>query len=124
MNTDLAVTDIRDRLDLVNDLPDDSERPQISTGGGSRGSVVFWAVGRETSDDLDVNDLWKRCVTLTHSYAGPPDDMRAALDLIAKGSVDVAAMVTHRLPLAETAEGFRLAREGGVALKVIIDPSL
>jgi HAE1 family hydrophobic/amphiphilic exporter-1 len=59
VNTDLAVTDIRDRLDLVDDLPDDSERPQISTGGGSRGSVVFWAVGRETSDVLALNDLRK-----------------------------------------------------------------
>lgn len=59
VNTDLAVTDIRDRLDLVRNLPDDIERSQISTGGGSRGSVVMWCTGLETSDTLDVNDLKK-----------------------------------------------------------------
>ncbi|MBN1478402.1 efflux RND transporter permease subunit, partial [Candidatus Sumerlaeota bacterium] len=57
VNTELAVTDIRDRLDLVRDLPNDVERSQISTGGGSRGSIVMWCVGREHSDDMEINDL-------------------------------------------------------------------
>jgi len=68
------------------------------------------------------NELWKRGVTLAHSYAGPPGDMRTALRLISERRVDVGAMITHRLPLAETAEGFRLLMEGADALKVIIEP--
>jgi L-iditol 2-dehydrogenase len=71
---------------------------------------------------LEMNDLWKRGVKIVHSYAGPPDDMRAALDLIAARRVDVASMITHRLPLAETAEAFRLMLEGGASLKVIVEP--
>jgi L-iditol 2-dehydrogenase len=71
---------------------------------------------------LDVNDLWKRGVSIVHSYAGPPDDMRLALDWIAERRVDVTSMVTHRLALGDTAEGFRLVAESGDSLKVLIEP--
>jgi L-iditol 2-dehydrogenase len=71
---------------------------------------------------LEMNELWKRGVNLVHSYAGPPADMRAALELIALGRVDVTSMITHRLPLEGTAAAFRLMLEGGDSLKVIIEP--
>jgi len=32
------------------------------------------------------------------------------------------ATVTHRLPLEEAAEGFRLTAEAGASLKVILEP--
>ena len=87
------------------------------------GTVLFFAplLPGDTLE-LPVNDLWKRGVTLTHSYAGPPGDMQAALELIAARQIDVAGMVTHRLPLAETGEGFRLLLEAGAALKIVIEP--
>jgi L-iditol 2-dehydrogenase len=31
-------------------------------------------------------------------------------------------MITHRLPLSETAEGFRLVQEAKESIKVIIEP--
>ncbi len=71
---------------------------------------------------LDVNELWKRGVAIVHSYAGPPEDMRLALDWIAEGKIDVMSMVTHRLPLGETGRGFRLVTSGGDSLKVLIEP--
>ncbi|RMG45710.1 MAG: alcohol dehydrogenase, partial [Acidobacteria bacterium] len=71
---------------------------------------------------LPVAAIWKRGVRLVPSYAGPPEEMRAALDLIASGRIDVAALVTHRLPLERIGEGFRLAAEGGETLKVLIEP--
>ena len=48
--------------------------------------------------------------------------MREALELIATRRVDVASMVSHRLGLAETGEGFRLMTESGESLKIIIEP--
>jgi len=72
--------------------------------------------------ELDVNDLWKRGVSIVHSYAGPPDDMRVALDWIAKRRIDVSSMVTQRLPLAATGKGFGLVTAGGDSLKVLIEP--
>ena len=71
---------------------------------------------------LPLQDIWSRGVTIAHSYAGPPADMRAALDLIAAGKVDVASMITHRSGLAETSDGFRMVVEGRDSLKVIVEP--
>ena len=68
---------------------------------------------------VPLGDLCRDGVTVTSSYAGPPADMRVALDLIASGRVDVAATITHRLPLEQAAEGFRLTAEAGASLKVI-----
>lgn len=87
------------------------------------GSVLFFAplLPSETLD-YPANDLWKRGVSIVHSYAGPPADMRTAIELIAAGRVDVASMVTDRVDLANTAEGFRLMTESGNSLKVIVEP--
>jgi L-iditol 2-dehydrogenase len=87
------------------------------------GTVLFFAPTEpEEKLELSINDLWKRNVSIVHSYAGPPGDMRTALDLIAERKVDVASMVTHRLPLAKTAEGFRLICDAADSLKIIIRP--
>ena len=48
--------------------------------------------------------------------------MRTALDLMATRRIDVTPMITHRLGLAETREGFRLTAAAGPSLKVIIEP--
>jgi L-iditol 2-dehydrogenase len=69
-----------------------------------------------------IYELAKDGITIVHSYAGPPADMRAALDAIAAGRVDVASLITHRLPLAATGEAFRLVEEAGESLKVIVEP--
>jgi L-iditol 2-dehydrogenase len=87
------------------------------------GSVLFFAP-LLPGDTLDypAHDLWKKGISIVHSYAGPPADMRAALDLIANRRVDVASMVTHRLPLEQTQKGFDLMQQATQALKVIIEP--
>jgi L-iditol 2-dehydrogenase len=87
------------------------------------GSILFFApLPPGETLALPVNDLWKRGVSIVHSYAGPPDDMWAALEMIASGRIDVAGMVTHRLPLERTGEGFRLMVEGRDSLKVVVEP--
>ncbi len=87
------------------------------------GVIVFFApLAPDELLPLPVNRLWRSCVTLLSSYAGPPAEMRQALDMIATGRIDVESMVTHRLPLALTQEGFRLMTEAQEALKVIVEP--
>jgi len=87
------------------------------------GTVLFFApLDPGESLALDMNDLWKRGVNIVHSYAGPPADMRVALEWIAGGRVDVASMVTDRVGLEQTAEGFRRVLDGGAALKVLVEP--
>jgi L-iditol 2-dehydrogenase len=44
------------------------------------------------------------------------------MDLIRADRIPVAEMITHRLPLEEAAEGFRLVAEGRDSIKVILSP--
>ena len=87
------------------------------------GSILFFApLGPGEEMTLPAHDLWMRGASIVHSYAGPPADMRVALALIASRRVDVETLVTHRLPLDRTAEGFQLTAGAGKSLKVIVDP--
>ena len=70
---------------------------------------------------LDGTSLFLREVTVTASYSAGPGDMRAALELITDGTVDAGPLVTHRLPLEETARALALQRRGE-ALKAVVVP--
>ena len=87
------------------------------------GTILFFApAGPGLTYPVPLHDIWKDGITILHSYAGPPADIVMALDLIASRRVDVTSMITHRLPLAGTAEGFRLVEEATDSLKVIVEP--
>lgn len=87
------------------------------------GTILFFALFPPgTTFPFPAYDLGRDGITIVHSYAGPPADMKAALDAIASGRVDVGPLITHRLPLARTGEGFRLVVEAGESLKVIVEP--
>jgi L-iditol 2-dehydrogenase len=86
--------------------------------------LLFAPVAPGTSVPVPLHDLWNDEISLVHSYAGPPADMLAALDLIASRRVDVAAMITHRLPLERAQEGFDLMTRAEESLKVILNPRL
>lgn len=87
------------------------------------GAVLFFAVPEPgVTVPFPLFELWRDGVTLLHSYAGPPADMRAALHAIAERAIDVAALITHRLPLEQAAEAFRLVAEGEESIKVIVEP--
>ena len=89
-----------------------------------RGGTVLFFAPLEPGGTLalPVNDLWTRGISIVHSYAGPPADMRTALSLIASRKVDVGSMITHRLALGDTARGFELTARGEQSMKVIVQP--
>ncbi len=91
---------------------------------GRGGTILFFAPAMAgVTIPLPVNDLfWRRDVTITTTYAGSPADCVAALELIRRGRVRVAGMISHRLGLADAATGFRLTAEAGESIKVIIRP--
>jgi L-iditol 2-dehydrogenase len=70
---------------------------------------------------LDDTDLFMRELTVTASYSAGPADMRTALELIATGLLDPDPLITHRVPLEETARALELQRTGA-ALKVVVVP--
>jgi L-iditol 2-dehydrogenase len=90
------------------------------------GTVLFFAGASEDATiPGKVNDLfWRTEVTLTSSYAGSPSDCDVALRLIQAGGIPVSKLITHRLGLAEAADGFHAvsAPMDHDCVKVIVEP--
>jgi len=87
------------------------------------GTILFFAPAPPgITFPAPLHDLWKDGISILHSYAGPPHDIVMARDLIAARRVDVASMVTDRLPLEETGKGFKIVVEAGRSLKVLVEP--
>lgn len=87
------------------------------------GTLVLFAVpAPEEQVVVPVNDFWMKEITiLTSYYCGPPDIIEA-MGLIGSGAVTVDDLITHRLPLDDIVEGFRLVSDGRESIKVIIKP--
>jgi L-iditol 2-dehydrogenase len=88
------------------------------------GTALFFApTGKGATFPLSVNDLfWRNERKLVSSYAASPQDHREAMELIRNKKIAVKDMITHRLPLEKTGEGFRLVSEANNSIKVIIEP--
>ena len=67
-------------------------------------------------------DFWNDGITLLPTYGGSPFDITNAIELIRAQRLPLREMITHRLPLKETALGFQLVAEAKDSIKVIIEP--
>ena len=90
------------------------------------GTVLFFAGAAEGATiPAAINDLfWRTEITLTSTYAGSPADCSAALGIIRARSVPLTRMITHRLPMADGARGFRAVASpvDHDCVKVIVEP--
>lgn len=84
--------------------------------------VLFAATEPEVEVAVPMGALWRDQVTIMTSYAAAPADLDEALGLIRAGRVRVDDMITHRLSLAETGEGFRIVADAADSIKVIVQP--
>ena len=88
------------------------------------GAVVFFAVpGPEKDVVVPLNDFCDQGNAILTSYYCGPNDIREAMRLIETGTIEVEDLITHRLPLEDTAKGFALVADGRESLKVIIRPA-
>ncbi|MFC1925616.1 zinc-dependent dehydrogenase [Chloroflexota bacterium] len=87
------------------------------------GTILYFALPQPgTMVDFPLHDFFFNNLTLTTSYAGSPADYATALELIRARRIEVGEMITHRLSLAETGEGFRLIADARDSIKVIVEP--
>jgi L-iditol 2-dehydrogenase len=89
----------------------------------SGGTLLFFA---PTEPGVDIPfplfELWNKQVTMVSTYAGSPDDIKSAIDLIQSKKVSVLDMISHKLPLSEAAHGFQLVATAKNSMKVILEP--
>jgi len=70
---------------------------------------------------LESNFIHYREAYITGSHGSTPELHHRAMDWIESGRIDVEKLITHRIPLKEIHEGYRIAASGD-AIKVIIKP--
>ena len=87
------------------------------------GTVLFFApIDPAAKVDIPFNEVWREEVTITSSYGGSPRDIRDSINLLREKRLVVTDLVTHVLPLAKAAEGFRLVTAARDSIKVILRP--
>ncbi len=87
------------------------------------GTIVFFAVpGPEKKVIIPINDFWTQEIKIITSYYCGPSDIEEAIKLLSERKIEVNRLITHRLPLEETARGYQLVLSAREALKVIIKP--
>jgi len=85
------------------------------------GTILFFAPTEPGVDVLfPLFELWNKQVTMVSTYAGSPEDITTAIELIASKKVTVVDMISHNLPLSEAAKGFQLVAKAKDSMKVIL----
>lgn len=87
------------------------------------GTILFYAPtpsGFKLS--FDFNEFWSKQINLTSTYANSPDDATIAVELIRSGRINVTDLITHRLKLSETGEGFKIMTSAGDSMKIVVEP--
>jgi len=90
------------------------------------GTILFFGVPRADSFEFDFGAFFQKCctsITCVGSALEPGRmSTRLALELIARGEVDVSPMLTHRLPFDRLLQAYELAttRDDG-AIKVVVE---
>ncbi len=88
------------------------------------GTILFFAVPDPTVKlPVPINQFWRNEITMQTSYGAAPNDLEDSLRVLATKQLNVQDMITHRLPLSEAQEGFKLMAEAGQSLKVILMPN-
>ena len=88
------------------------------------GTILFYAVPDPTVKlPIPITQFWRNEITMRTSYGAAPVDLEDSLRVLATKQFNVKDMITHRLPLSEAQEGFRLVAEAGQSLKVILEPN-
>jgi L-iditol 2-dehydrogenase len=82
--------------------------------------LAFTMAAPEERLTVSPHDLYFREVAIVPSYSAGPEDMRAALALLAGRRVAVADLVTHRFPIERAADAFARAADPEGSLKVLI----
>jgi threonine dehydrogenase-like Zn-dependent dehydrogenase len=86
------------------------------------GTISLPGMYLEDKAEVPIGDIWLKNITITSGVANIQGYMDEVIELIRERRLDPKAIISHRLPLSRTPEGYELfdAKE---ALKVVLDPT-
>lgn len=89
----------------------------------TRGRGTVSVVGAHFEPDYPLNNglMFEREITLRFTIGDPAADRERLLAMIERGTLDPTQIVSHRLPLSDAAEGYRLF-DTHEATKVVLFP--
>ena len=85
------------------------------------GVILFFAIS-EKDIKIPTAFFWRNELTVTSSYGAAPIDLEKSLDLIKSKKINVKDMITHKLPLEDIQEGFKITSDAKESLKVVLEP--
>jgi len=87
------------------------------------GTVIFFAVpGPGVNLEVPINDYWRNEITITTSYGAAPEDLQESYVWILAKRINVKELITHRFPLSQIGDAFKIVNEATESLKVVIEP--
>jgi L-iditol 2-dehydrogenase len=109
--------------DLVIEASGNMETPQQCVGMVKRGGKILFLAFYPGPVTFDLSAAIRDDVTLYTTRGEGAAAVRRALSLAAQGKLRCGELVTHRFPLDEIQEGFRVAKERvGDPIKVVFEP--
>ncbi|MFH1583501.1 MAG: zinc-binding dehydrogenase, partial [Actinomycetota bacterium] len=83
--------------------------------------IIFAGAINKEIVKININELYRREISIIGSYSSSPKHLSQALELISDKDINVKNLITHRLPLEEFGEAVELIINRK-AYKVIIKP--
>ncbi|MGC8971346.1 MAG: NAD(P)-dependent alcohol dehydrogenase [bacterium] len=114
---------VKDGVDVVFDASGNSSVIRESTRFAKRGGkIVFIGLASEDYIGLNINEITSKELDLLgiFRYANV---YKKAVDLVAKGKINLKTLVTHHFPLEQTQEALEFAdKNKDKCIKVIVNP--
>lgn len=90
-------------------------------GDGGRINLFSGLPPKQSKVTIDSNVIHYREISVQGSHGSTPQDNRMALDMLARGVVEVGDLITHTLPLNSIEEAFRFA-ESKAGMRIAVRP--
>ncbi|MFX1454926.1 MAG: zinc-dependent dehydrogenase [Promethearchaeota archaeon] len=87
-------------------------------------TIIFFAVPEPGINlEVPINDYWRKEIKIMTSYGAAPQDLDEAYNWIYSKKINTVGLITHRFPLSEAREAFKVVCEASNSLKVILEPN-
>ena len=86
-------------------------------------TIIFFAVPEPGINlEVPINNYWRNEITITTSYGAAPEDLDEAYNWIHLKRINVVDLITHRFPLSQAKEAFKVVCEADKSMKVLLEP--